>query len=87
MWQNTGLTSVFLMVDAKASYPLLLFIIHPRAWTAILWGLSVLLFGFLSYRGYKVNTAIRMFRAWLSGPVVSSKPFWLKPEFDRYPQQ
>lgn len=86
-WRNSGNHAKFLMVDARASYPLLLFLVHMRIWTFGLWVFSMIFFGILNYMGYTLPTALRMFRAKAAGPLRYTKPWWRRPEMIRTPKE
>jgi len=84
-WRNSGNHALFLMVDARASYPLLLFLVHMSLWTLVLWIVSVIFFAALKYKGYTLPTAMRMFRAKAAGRLRYTKPWWRRPEMVRTP--
>jgi len=84
-WSNSGRHAQFLMVDARASYPLLVFIVHISYWTLSLWLISLIVFGMLRYKGFTVPTALRTLRTKAAGRVRYSKPWWRRPEMVRTP--
>lgn len=87
-WRNSGNHAVFLMVDARASFPpLILFIAHISYWTFSLWIFSILFFAALRYKGYTVPSAFRMVKAKMAGNIRYSKPWWRRPEMVRTPRE
>lgn len=77
-WRDTARSARFFIVDYRAAFPLLLFLLHIRVWTFVL-ALVVIfcLYGLERY-GYTVPVFLRIMRCWLAGPRKSSRPWWRK---------
>lgn len=66
-WRNSMKTVRFFAFDAKAAGPFMLFIMHIRLWTFLLFIFSLFLFWTLEKRGLSFGSALRAFRIWLIG--------------------
>lgn len=65
------------LIDAKAAFPFLFFILHMSWFTLGICVLSVVFFAVLSKMGYTLPVLFRKMRALLRGSVVSAVPQWL----------
>lgn len=77
-WRDTARPAKFFIVDYRAAFPLLLFLLHIRFWT---FGLAIAvvccLYGLERY-GYTVPVFLRILRCWFAGPRKCSRPWWRK---------
>ena len=75
-WRDSARTARFFFIDAKAAFPILLFLVHIRLWTFIIAVVIMLFFTTLNRFGYTVDVFIRIFRSFLSGPRKIAIPWW-----------
>ncbi|NKB47700.1 MAG: phosphoesterase [Legionellales bacterium] len=77
-WRDSARHPRFFLVDARAAFPLLLFLLHIRVWTAVLALIAVLFFALLEKFGFTMNVFLRWLRATLAGPKKISALWWSK---------
>ena len=77
-WRDSARSARFFIVDYRAAFPLLLFLLHIRLWTFCL-ALAAMfaLYGLERY-GYTVPVFLRLVRCWLAGPRKFARPWWRK---------
>lgn len=75
-WRDSARSPKFFIFDAKAAFPLLLFLLHIRIWTFVVAMTAWLFFSFLNYRGFTLEVFLRWIRATLAGHRKSAIPWW-----------
>lgn len=75
-WRESSRTARFFMVDARAAFPVFLFIMHIRVWTGMLALFSLVFFGFIEHYGFTVPVFLRWVRSTLAGPRKAATPWW-----------
>ena len=75
-WRDSARTARFFMVDARAAFPIFLFLMHIRVWTGMLVIFSAVFFAFIEHYGFTVPVFLRWIRTFLAGSVKSSQPWW-----------
>jgi len=75
-WRDSARPARFLFFDARAAFPLLLFLLHIRLWTFILAILATTFFAFLERKGFSLIVFARWLRTTLAGPRKTSAPWW-----------
>ena len=75
-WRDTARSARFFMVDARAAFPIFIFLMHIRVWTGMLVIFSALLFGFIEHYGFTVPVFLRWLRSLMAGKVKMSQPWW-----------
>lgn len=75
-WRDSARTARFYMVDANASFPLLLFLVHMKFWTFMLALLFMVFFTVVARFGFTVPVFFRWFRLTLAGPRKYAVPWW-----------
>ncbi len=76
-WRDSARPARFLIFDAKAAFPLLLFLIHIRMWTFIVAVVAMSFFTLLNKYGFSVEVFLRWFRSLLAGPRKMAIPWWM----------
>lgn len=76
-WRDSARSSRFFIVDARAAFPIFLFLMHIRIWTGVLVIVSAIFFGILEHYGFTVPVFCRSIRTFLAGPIKSTHPWWL----------
>ncbi len=76
-WRDSARTPRFFMIDARAAFPLLLFLLHIRLWTFILALIATAFFAALERYGFSLVVFFRWFRGVLMGRRKLSRPWWL----------
>lgn len=75
-WRDSARVPRFFVVDARAAFPLVLFLLHMRLWTFIVAVLFMLFFAMLERFGFTVQIFFRWFKAFLAGPHKTAAPWW-----------
>ena len=75
-WRDSSRMARFFIVDARAAFPIFLFLMHIREWTAILAAVSLVFFGFIEHYGFSVPIFLRWLRTALAGPRKNAQPWW-----------
>ncbi|MBU0744313.1 MAG: IcmT/TraK family protein [Gammaproteobacteria bacterium] len=75
-WRDSARTAKFFFIDAKAAFPIFLFLIHIKLWTFILAFTIMVFFTVLNRFGYGVDVFFRIFRSMLAGPRKIAIPWW-----------
>lgn len=75
-WRDSARTARFFMVDARAAFPVFIFLMHIRTWTGILVLVSMLFFGVIEHFGFSVPVFGRWLRTFLSGERKMAIPWW-----------
>ncbi len=75
-WRDSARSARFFMVDARAAFPLFIFLMHIRMWTAMLVVVSALFFGVIEHYGFTVPVFLRWLRSFFAGSIRSSQPWW-----------
>ncbi|KTC98993.1 IcmT protein [Legionella geestiana] len=75
-WRDSARFARFFIVDARAAFPVFIFLMHIRVWTGVLVLVSALFFGILEHYGFTVPVFLRWLRSTLAGPLKSAQPWW-----------
>lgn len=75
-WRDSARNPRFFIIDARAAFPLLVFLMHIRIWTFVLAVLAMLFFGLLERYGFSLLVFGRWFRCMLAGPRKVAVPWW-----------
>lgn len=75
-WRDSARNARFFLVDARAAFPVFLFLMHIRLWTGMIVLVSAIFFGVLEHFGFTVPVFFRWLRLFFAGPIKSSTPWW-----------
>lgn len=75
-WRDSARTPRFFLIDARAAFPILLFLLHIRVWTFIVAILAMAFFGALERYGFTLVIFGRWVRTKLAGPRKMAVPWW-----------
>ena len=75
-WRDSARNARFFIVDARAAFPIFIFLMHIRIWTGVLVIVSALFFGIIEHFGFTVPVFFRWFRSLLAGPIKTTQPWW-----------
>ncbi|MDP3705619.1 MAG: IcmT/TraK family protein [Legionellaceae bacterium] len=75
-WRDSARSARFFMVDARAAFPIFLFLMHIRVWTGVLVLVSAVFFGILEHYGFTLPVFLRWLRLFLAGNIKYSHPWW-----------
>lgn len=75
-WRDSARNVRFWIVDFRACFPLVIFLVHIRLWTFIFAITTTLFFAALERYGFTVAVFLRWFRAYLAGPRKIAQPWW-----------
>lgn len=75
-WRDSARTPQFFLIDARAAFPLLLFLLHISLWSFVLAILAMAFFGLLDHYGFSVTVFLRWLRTVFAGPRKVAVPWW-----------
>lgn len=75
-WRDSARSARFFIIDARAAFPIFIFLMHIKIWTGLLVLISTVFFGFIEHYGFTVPVFLRWFRTILAGNLKSSSPWW-----------
>lgn len=75
-WRDSARVPRFFLIDARAAFPLLFFLLHIRLWTFIVAVVVTLFFGILERYGFSLVVFWRWLRTTLAGRRKYSSPWW-----------
>jgi len=75
-WRDSARTPRFFFIDARAAFPMLLFLLHIRWWSFFLAVFTTLFFGALERYGFSLTVFGRWVRSTLAGPRKIAIPWW-----------
>lgn len=80
-WRDSARSARFFLVDARAAFPIFLFLVHIKMWTGMLVLISAVFFGIIEHFGFTVPVFLRWLRCTIAGPLKTSQPWWRGYEF------
>ena len=75
-WRDSARSPRFFLIDARAAFPFLLFLLHIKLWSFILAVVAMSFFALLERYGFTVNVFLRLARSIFAGPHKSAIPWW-----------
>lgn len=75
-WRDSARVTRFFIVDARAVFPIFLFLMHIRVWTGILVLVSAVFFVILEHYGFTLPVFFRSVRLFFAGPVKTVQSWW-----------
>ncbi len=75
-WRDSARVPRFFVVDARAAFPLVLFILHISLWTFIIALVFMLFFSTIERFGFTVKIFFRWLKSFLAGPHKTCSPWW-----------
>lgn len=75
-WRDSARYPRFFIFDARAVFPLMVWILHMKLWTFILAILAVAFFSLLLRFGFTLSTFLRWLRSIIAGRRKSAIPWW-----------
>jgi len=75
-WRDSARTPRFFVIDGRAAFPMLFFLIHLHWWTFYVTVTATAFFGLVEHYGYTLTVFFRMLRTFLAGSVKQTKPWW-----------
>lgn len=75
-WRDSARTARFFWIDARAAFPLFLFLMHISFWTLGIALVATSFFSALEHYGFTVPVFLRLTRVWLAGKRKISHPWW-----------
>lgn len=80
-WRDSGRSPRFFGIDARSTFPLLLFLLHIRLWTFVLATVVTVFFGMIEHYGFSTVVFLRLFRTMMAGKRKIVKPWWREERF------
>lgn len=81
-WRDSARPAKFFIIDAKAAFPVFLFLLHIRLWTFIIAILATLFFTMLNRFGYSIAVFLRYGRTFVGGRRKMAIPWWTQHGFN-----
>lgn len=75
-WRDSARNVRFWIVDSRACFPLLLFLMHIRLWTFIVAIVTTVFFATLERYGFTPVVFLRFMRSFLAGSRKIAQPWW-----------
>lgn len=75
-WRDSARSARFFVVDYRAAFPLVLFLLHIRLWSFIVAIAATFFFTLLERYGFTVTVFLRWARTILAGPRKMAMPWW-----------
>lgn len=75
-WRDSARNVRFWVIDYRATFPLLFFLLHIRLWTFIVAIVATIFFALLERYGFTVGVFLRWTRAFVAGPRKIAQPWW-----------
>lgn len=75
-WRDSARNVTLWMVDFRACFPLVVFLLHIRLWTFLLALAFTVFFTIIQYYGFTLNVFLRWMRSFLAGPRKIAQPWW-----------
>lgn len=75
-WRDSARSARFFIVDARAAFPIFLFLMHIKVWTGVLVLVSATFFGIIEHYGFTVPVFLRWLRSFLAGHHKTASPWW-----------
>lgn len=75
-WRDSARIPQFFMVDARAAFPFLLFLLDISFTTFLFAMFSLLFFSILEKFGFTVTVFFRWVKCFIAGPNKTSSPWW-----------
>ncbi len=76
MWRNTAVPVRVWVLDARACFPLLVFVVYWSWTTAYIALAGIAFFTIISWLGLTVPAMLRLLRRLFVGPVSPAVPIW-----------
>ena len=76
-WRDSARPAKFFVFDAKAAFPLLLFLLHIELWTFIVAVVAMFFFTVLNMFGYSTIVFLRYTRSFFAGKRKIAIPWWM----------
>jgi intracellular multiplication protein IcmT len=75
-WRDSARNARFFFIDAKAAFPLLIFLLHI-SWVTLIFAIAAtLFFTALNRFGYSVEVFLRIIRGAVGGRLKTAHPWW-----------
>ena len=75
-WRDSARSARFFMIDARAAFPLVFFLLHIRWWTFFVAVGAMMFFGLLERYGFTLPVFWRWLRSFLAGPYRLARDWW-----------
>lgn len=77
-WRDSARSPRFFLIDARAAFPIFIFLLHIKLWTGLTVVISAVFFTIIEHYGFTVPVFFRVLRNFFAGPVKSAQPWWIK---------
>ncbi|MBA2648241.1 MAG: phosphoesterase [Legionella sp.] len=75
-WRDSARSPRFFLIDARAVFPVFLFLMRIRVWTGVLVLVTTVFFGIIEHYGFTVPVFLRWLRNFFAGPKKTARPWW-----------
>lgn len=77
-YRDTARPARFFFVDARALFPVVVWLFHMKTWTLAIAAISIGLLYLVERKGMNVPSAVRSMRSWLAGRGRPAVPVTLR---------
>ncbi len=75
-WRDSARSARLWIIDARAAFPIFIFLVHIRVWTFVVALVVMAFFGALERYGFTLIVFLRWLRTVLAGPRKVAIPWW-----------
>lgn len=75
-WRDSARYPKFFFLDARAIFPIIIFLLHIKVWTFVIAMIGMIGFSLLMRFGFTLGIFGRWFRAFVGGKRKTAKPWW-----------
>jgi len=77
-WRDSARTTRFFMIDSRAAFFILFFLVHIQVWTGLLALINIIFFSIIEHYGFNIPVFFRWLRTNIAGPIKLSQPWWIE---------
>lgn len=80
-WSDISRDPSILGVDARAYFPIMLWIVYPTKNLFLISVVFIVVFGVIAKLGYSAPVALRLLKSRLRGKVCHARPWWYRKRY------
>ena len=77
-WRDSARSPRFFLIDARAAFPIFIFLLHIKLWTGLAVIFSAIFFSIIEHYGFTVPIFFRVLRNFIAGSQKNSQLWWVK---------
>ena len=75
-WRDSARYPKLFFLDARAIFPIIIFLLHITLWTFIVAMIGIISFSMLMRFGFTLGVFGRWMRSFIAGPRKTARPWW-----------